>query len=566
MKRTRHGFTLVELLVVIAILAVLATVSVVGYTSFIQRANESTALQEMTQIRDSVNAEDILNPNFAISGGVITVLEETDEGYDENQPSFSAFVNSLTTMLGADRTCTLSNDNTSLTLVIGSKKVQATWDFRTGMITTGKNTSNDDNNNNDNNNNEDNGGDDNQGGAVACTHENTTKTTNTVPATCTVDGSETVVCECGETVSTTTLPASGEHTWTNNRCECGAEQLWILVTDASILNAGDQIVIVASDYNYALSTTQNTSNHYRGRAEVVKNNTFVTFGDDVQIIILESGTTTSTFGFNVGDGYLYASGANSDNQIETKATLDDNGSWKISIENEIATIIAQGSASRNTIRYNSGSPRFACYALDNANMQNVQIYKLTVVENHNCEDNVTNVEATVTCTSNGMTAGQRCNVCTRWVIEPEAKAALGHTEPNAENKCDRCQADLNKGKTVAFEIKPSHFNTTSYTANNNSKKENGYAFTSNQIMLQSNVMQWKKNEGYITVEGDDANGIVKIEIAVSAGSYTVTVGGSTVSGVEQDGVWVYDFAGKTGDIKISVGGATGKTTSVKFYK
>lgn len=52
MKRTRKGFTLVELLVVIAILAILATVSVVGYTSFINRANDSVAQQELTQIRD----------------------------------------------------------------------------------------------------------------------------------------------------------------------------------------------------------------------------------------------------------------------------------------------------------------------------------------------------------------------------------------------------------------------------------------------------------------------------------------------------------------------------------
>ena len=81
MRNTKKGFTLVELLVVIAILAVLATVSVVGYTSFIDRANQSTALQEMTQIRDSVIAEDILNPNFSISGGTITVADDTDSSY-----------------------------------------------------------------------------------------------------------------------------------------------------------------------------------------------------------------------------------------------------------------------------------------------------------------------------------------------------------------------------------------------------------------------------------------------------------------------------------------------------
>ena len=53
---TRKGFTLVELLVVIAILAILATVSVVGYTSFIERADKSAAETEIHQVETSVNA------------------------------------------------------------------------------------------------------------------------------------------------------------------------------------------------------------------------------------------------------------------------------------------------------------------------------------------------------------------------------------------------------------------------------------------------------------------------------------------------------------------------------
>jgi prepilin-type N-terminal cleavage/methylation domain-containing protein len=51
MNNTKKGFTLVELLVVIAILAILATVSVVGYTSFINRADESNATTEAHQIQ-----------------------------------------------------------------------------------------------------------------------------------------------------------------------------------------------------------------------------------------------------------------------------------------------------------------------------------------------------------------------------------------------------------------------------------------------------------------------------------------------------------------------------------
>lgn len=53
-KKLQKGFTLVELLVVIAILAVLATVSVVGYTSFIAKANNSNALTELKQCEDII--------------------------------------------------------------------------------------------------------------------------------------------------------------------------------------------------------------------------------------------------------------------------------------------------------------------------------------------------------------------------------------------------------------------------------------------------------------------------------------------------------------------------------
>lgn len=49
MNKKKKGFTLVELLVVIAILAILATVCIIGYTSFTKKAKESVYEQEKTQ-------------------------------------------------------------------------------------------------------------------------------------------------------------------------------------------------------------------------------------------------------------------------------------------------------------------------------------------------------------------------------------------------------------------------------------------------------------------------------------------------------------------------------------
>ena len=54
-NKKRKGFTLVELLVVIAILAILASVSVVGYLSFTNKAKQSKCETEALQVREVIN-------------------------------------------------------------------------------------------------------------------------------------------------------------------------------------------------------------------------------------------------------------------------------------------------------------------------------------------------------------------------------------------------------------------------------------------------------------------------------------------------------------------------------
>lgn len=59
-KTNKKGFTLVELLVVIAILAILATVSVVGYTAFIERAtvsNDENVAAQLNQFLTAMKAD-----------------------------------------------------------------------------------------------------------------------------------------------------------------------------------------------------------------------------------------------------------------------------------------------------------------------------------------------------------------------------------------------------------------------------------------------------------------------------------------------------------------------------
>ena len=146
---------------------------------------------------------------------------------------------------------------------------------------------------------------------------------------------------------------------------------YTLITSINDLSAGDNVVIVATNANVALSTTQNSNN--RGNASVTKSDNIVTFGDDVQVMTLEAGSVSGTFAFNTGEGYLYAASSGS-NYLRTETVLSANSSWNITIASTgVATIKAQGSNTRNWLRYNSSNSIFSCYG---SGQGDVSIYKL----------------------------------------------------------------------------------------------------------------------------------------------------------------------------------------------
>lgn len=176
-------------------------------------------------------------------------------------------------------------------------------------------------------------------------------------------------------------------------------KVYELVTDASDLTVDSEIIIVASDYDYALSTTQNNNN--RAQAVVTKSDdksTITDPGNDVQVITIEDGLVDESLAFNVGDGYLYAASSSS-NHLKTQTTNNNNGSWIVTISEGIATIKAQGANTRNWLKYNSANnpPIFSCYG---SGQNDVSIYKLqgsgTVKENYLDVPATIEVEATAT--------------------------------------------------------------------------------------------------------------------------------------------------------------------------
>ena len=92
MQKKKKGFTLVELLVVIAILAILAAVSVVGYLSFTEKAKESNDISLITQMNTILQGEsatDGVNKtthdavlDLKDNGLDVTKLTPTRKGYE----------------------------------------------------------------------------------------------------------------------------------------------------------------------------------------------------------------------------------------------------------------------------------------------------------------------------------------------------------------------------------------------------------------------------------------------------------------------------------------------------
>ena len=97
-------------------------------------------------------------------------------------------------------------------------------------------------------------------------------------------------------------------------------------------------------------------------------------GDEIhEFIICKDGGDKYAI-YEAGVGYLYAASSSSNN-LKSQATNNANGQWTITINDNIASIVATGSNTRNVMQYNSTSVLFSCYG--SASQAPVYLYRKT---------------------------------------------------------------------------------------------------------------------------------------------------------------------------------------------
>ncbi len=202
------------------------------------------------------------------------------------------------------------------------------------------------------------------------------------------------------------------------------EKTWTLVTNASQISSGSEVIITAKGYNYAISTEQKNNN--RGQAAVTKNGSSLTYDSAVAVFTLETGELSGSYAFYTGSGYLYAVN-NSSNYLKTQVTMSSGAAFYITPNSDGTCAITSaayvsGTAGEGNVpmQYNPQG-MFSCYP--KATQQALSLYVgestggatgyTTSWEGGvtDCQHtNTSTVTVDATCTENGSVTVS-CNYC-----------------------------------------------------------------------------------------------------------------------------------------------------------
>ncbi len=176
------------------------------------------------------------------------------------------------------------------------------------------------------------------------------------------DKGEVTIVAAGETTITASTVGDathrpGEASYTLTVKEVFVGKTYELVTNAKTLKAGDKIILVSPERDYAMSTNQASNNRRTAEVEPNEDGT-ITAGEDVEVINL--GGEEGAWTLAVSGGYLYAPGGG--NYLRTRAdaaevTIDINGEAGAEI-----IFIVDEAITQKYLRYNANNKLFSCYA------------------------------------------------------------------------------------------------------------------------------------------------------------------------------------------------------------
>ena len=143
-------------------------------------------------------------------------------------------------------------------------------------------------------------------------------------------------------------------------------------TLASTITSGKHYIIVNTESSKAMGT-QKTNNRDAVDVEITDNTATVNSTDVQELVIYGPDAKGNYTIYDAKEeGYLYAASSSSNN-LKTEKTVDDNARWKITFSDGVASIVAQGTNTRNVMRYNNSNTLFACYS--SASQNPISLYE-----------------------------------------------------------------------------------------------------------------------------------------------------------------------------------------------
>ena len=144
---------------------------------------------------------------------------------------------------------------------------------------------------------------------------------------------------------------------------------FVLVTDASELQVGDEVLVVSKDGTYALGAQRS---NYRKEVSVNATGGVIADPGEATVLTLELGSAIGTWSFRTGNAYLAST--SSGNYLTEVASKNANASWKVTVSSSATLIQAQAGGSK-LLKHNPSAHRFSCYKNSSTNVENVVLYR-----------------------------------------------------------------------------------------------------------------------------------------------------------------------------------------------